>query len=372
MKILIVSTITGCSWAGTEEVWYQFAKYALSQGHQVMLAADVQICYSDQVGELQHMGLLVSKRRMWRPARLYLAKQKIRHDHFSAIKWCPDICLINAGSPLDLEYSSHLSHLIQVLCCKKVFFCHFNSDRLAFAQREKTIKQIQGMDLCVFVNHANHRQLEAQLALSLPNSKVILNSSRLQLEAPLPFPKLDNIAFANVARLETYWKGQDILLETMHSDAWKSREWSLEFFGSGQEESYIKRLISHYSLSTKVRIAGYERSVSNIWQDRHVLLLPSKGEGTPLVAVEAMMCGRPVVTTDVGGNAEIIEDGVTGWIAEAATTRSFGKTLERAWAERHRWEEMGRAAHENAKELAQANPSATLLTALELVVLTRQ
>ena len=103
MKILIVSTITGCSWAGTEEVWYQFAKYALSQGHQVMLAADEQICCSEQVAELQRMGLLVSKRRMWRPTRLYLAKQKIRHDHFSAIKWCPDICLINAGSPLDLE-----------------------------------------------------------------------------------------------------------------------------------------------------------------------------------------------------------------------------------------------------------------------------
>jgi hypothetical protein len=365
MKILIVSTIQGCNWAGTEEVWYQFAKYALSQGHQIMLAADDQICCSDQVAELRGIGLLVSSRKVWSPTRLYLAKQKILHDHQAVIKWRPDICLINAGSPLDLEYSSYLGDLIESLDCKKVFFCHFNSDRLAFTDREKIVSQMQKMDFLVFVCASNKIELENQLAHSLPNSKVILNSSRLELEDPLPFPSPVLVSFANVARLETHWKGQDVLLQTFQTDLWRGRNWTLDFFGSGQDEHYIEKLIAFRNLQKNVRLAGYERSIRKIWQDRHLLLLPSRGEGTPLAAVEAMMCGRPVVATDVGGNAEIIEDGLTGWISEAPTVHSFRKAMERAWADRGRWEDMGRAAHQKAKELSKADPVAQLFEILE-------
>ena len=52
----------------------------------------------------------------------------------------------------------------------------------------------------------------------------------------------------------------------------------------------------------------------------------------PLALVEAMLCGRTAVVTDVGGNAEWIEDGETGFVAEAATAKSFGAALkERGW-----------------------------------------
>ena len=61
-----------------------------------------------------------------------------------------------------------------------------------------------------------------------------------------------------------------------------------------------------------------------------------------------MLCGRAAVVTDVGGNAEWIEDGQTGFVAEAATAKSFGRALERAWLARGEWEKMGIGARSKA------------------------
>ncbi|MDF1712088.1 MAG: glycosyltransferase family 4 protein, partial [Akkermansiaceae bacterium] len=135
----------------------------------------------------------------------------------------------------------------------------------------------------------------------------------------LPLPQENSIRFANVARLETTWKGQDILARVMAEPQWRERDCTLNCFGLGPEDKYIKELIGITDCGEKMRMAGYVRDMESLWNQHHALLLPSRGEGTPLVAVEAMMCGRPVIATDVGGNAEIIEDGVTGFFAEAPT-----------------------------------------------------
>jgi glycosyltransferase involved in cell wall biosynthesis len=81
-----------------------------------------------------------------------------------------------------------------------------------------------------------------------------------------------------------------------------------------------------------------------------------------------MMYGRPVVTTDVGGNREVLEEGVTGWIAEAATPASFDAALERAWNLRLNWAEMGVKAHLKALEIFKFRPTSSLLKIMESLV----
>ena len=74
------------------------------------------------------------------------------------------------------------------------------------------------------------------------------------------------------------------------------------------------------------------------------------------------MHGRPVLATDVGGNAEIIQDGVTGFVAEAATvTASFSKALDRAWQAQSRWPAMGKAARKYIRDHANDDPAKALL-----------
>src|SRR5262249_46331394 len=114
--------------------------------------------------------------------------------------------------------------------------------------------------------------------------------------------------------------------------------------------------------------AGHVPDIRGIWADNHLLVLPSRSEGTPLSLVEAMLCGRPAVVTDVGGNAEWITEPDTGFIAEAPSTRSVAGALERAWTARHLWAEMGERAHEKARRQVDPDPGGTLLNIIERAV----
>jgi glycosyltransferase involved in cell wall biosynthesis len=85
-------------------------------------------------------------------------------------------------------------------------------------------------------------------------------------------------------------------------------------------EDSLKRLSNRLGLSGRVSFAVVSR-IEDIWASHQVLVMPSRVEGPPLVIVEAMLCGRPVVATDVAGNSEVVEDGVTGFLANAPITK---------------------------------------------------
>lgn len=360
MKIAILSTMQGYPWAGTEEVWYHFAKLALEEGHGLILGADAQVIGSHQVRELRERGLKTAARKRFRPDRLYQMKQRFLPDMRSIRAFSPDVVLINSGSPLDHFYNRNIWDFVQELPCKKVFFCHFNADRLRMGDRSALAESFRRMDGMVFVSEANRDLLERQLATGLNRAIVIENGPRLTLDKPLPWPE-GPPRFAQVARLETEWKGHDILVSMLAGPDWAEADLTVTLYGNGPEKDYIGQLIDFYGQGSRIHFGGFVESMEAVYQDTHALLLPSRGEGMPLAALEAMMCGRPVIATDVGGNCELIEDGRTGFIAEAPTPASFGKALKRAFGARERWEEMGRNAHQAAMKRLEANPPRQLL-----------
>jgi glycosyltransferase involved in cell wall biosynthesis len=117
----------------------------------------------------------------------------------------------------------------------------------------------------------------------------------------------------------------------------------------------LERLAQRLGLSDRVVFVGHV-SPAEIWASNHVLVMPSRLEGLPLAMVEAMLCGRPVVATDVAGHSEIIEDGVTGFLADAPTVSSMAKALERFWARRAHAVEIGAAASKRIRGLRPPDP----------------
>ncbi|MDX2240840.1 MAG: glycosyltransferase [Leptolyngbyaceae cyanobacterium bins.302] len=219
----------------------------------------------------------------------------------------------------------------------------------------------------LFVAEHNLKTAERQLARSLPNAQVVRNPVNLTDHNVVPWCSSSTVQFANVARLEVGFKGQDILFEALSRDVWRDRSWQLNLYGGGNDRPYIESLCQYYNLSDRVNIVGHVHDVRAIWAENHLLVLPSRREGTPLALVEGMLCGRPAVVTDVGGNAEWIEEGVTGFIAEAPTADSISKALERAWQVQASWQQMGLTAHNTAIYNFDPNPGQSLLQIISAV-----
>ena len=118
----------------------------------------------------------------------------------------------------------------------------------------------------------------------------------------------------------------------------------------------LERMVQRLGLQDRVVFAGHVTSIEKIWVENHVLVMPSRFEGMPLAIVEAMLCARAVVATDVAGHSEIIDDGVTGFLADAPTVSSMANALERLWAGRMSLEAMGKAAAKSIREHVPADP----------------
>jgi glycosyltransferase involved in cell wall biosynthesis len=155
--------------------------------------------------------------------------------------------------------------------------------------------------------------------------------------------------------MEPSAKGQDVLFKTLALPEWRARAVELNLYGAGPDEPSLRRYAEMLRLKN-VNFRGHVNDVRKIWEQNHLLVLPSRFEGLPLALVEAMLCARPACVTDVGGNAELCEDGVTGFVAPAPTVASVSNTLERAWDRRNEWESMGKAGRARVEKSVPGDP----------------
>ena len=121
-------------------------------------------------------------------------------------------------------------------------------------------------------------------------------------------PKLKKIQKKNnkyalaVGRLEKV-KGFDLLIAS-----WKNIGANLVIIGSGKERNKLNELIEQNNLSEKVKIidAVKKEELLNYYQDASVLIISSREEGGPRVALEALYLEIPVISTDVGHMSQIL------------------------------------------------------------------
>ena len=70
-----------------------------------------------------------------------------------------------------------------------------------------------------------------------------------------------------------------------------------------------------------------------------------------------MLSGRVSIVTNVGGSSEVIDDGMTGFLAAAPTEESLDEAMERAWKRRAEWRDIGAAAATKIRSLVPPNPA---------------
>ena len=206
------------------------------------------------------------------------------------------------------------------------------------------------------VSRHNLELLERQIGSQLPNATVIWNPYRVSPDPPPAWRGHDGVCnLACVARLEPAAKGQDLVFQVLACSRWRERPIEIHLYGRGACELSLRQLAEQLRLKS-IHFHGHVEDVRRVWEDNHVLILPSRDQGLPLALVEAMWCGRPAVVTDVGGNAELCVDEETGFVAPAPTAALLAQAMERAWNRRGDWEQMGLAARARAERIVPKDP----------------
>jgi sugar transferase (PEP-CTERM/EpsH1 system associated) len=131
-----------------------------------------------------------------------------------------------------------------------------------------------------------------------------------------------------VARLD-YLKDYPTAVRTIARLADASPTVKLAIVGEGPERQRIESEIRRCGVEGRVRLLGRRQDVPRLLAAADALLLTSISEGIPLTVIEAMAAGLPVVSTDVGGVPEIVEEGATGLLVPSANDEQLAERLLR-------------------------------------------
>jgi len=128
---------------------------------------------------------------------------------------------------------------------------------------------------------------------------------------------------------------------------------SLVLAGDGPERASLEALADELGLSGRVRFAGPlpRQDVLTLYRAADAAILSSAWENFPHSVVEALAVGTPVISTAVGGVAEVVEDGVNGLLVPAGDVEQLAQAIERLTADPELRERLAAAAAASVERL---------------------
>ena len=365
MRVAFVSTMEGLPWGGSEALWSRVAAQLVRSGADVAVSVRRWPTTPQPVEELGRAGCQLFFRRQ--PSLAARACQRLGLCRPRTYDWLgrfrPDLAVISLGI--------HLEGVEAAAACRAAGIPYA---LLVQAADENRWPGDDGLDplreaylnarVCFFVSRRNRELLETMLAVPLPHARLVCNPFNVRYDAAPPWPNGGEFRLACVGALAPVAKGQDLLFAALARPEWRERPLRVSLYGAGQNARSLRRLAEWWRLE-QVEFRGFTDDIEAVWAGHHALVLPSRHEGMPLAVLEALLCGRVCVVTDVAGNTEFIDDGVTGFVAAGPTPALFRDALERAWARRDEWQAIGGRAAQSARARIPADPARAFIEELE-------
>jgi glycosyltransferase involved in cell wall biosynthesis len=352
-SILFISLMNGDPWGGSEELWFQTAMFAITNGYKVdclvydqenkkprlqpLVAAGAKIWYIPNEGKLERS---LSEKVQFKITKKFKIPQLLDSINFKAY----DHVIISQG-----EFEVSLSvwkNLWKRLGNYSLLFHNYKETQELKAKRLGRIRDwTNNATVNLFASRRICIVLEQLMKSKIRNAEILINPITLIPPAtPKPWAPLKNgnYVFVELAALDVRRKAQDNLIIALSAPQWRNRNWELHLFGEGIDREDLETLIIQRGLQDRVFLRGHTREVEQALTEAHLVCQMTFIDAMPISVVEGMACARPVLVSTIGDMPYWVTEGVNGFVSKDATIDSMEQTLEKAWAVRDQWEQMGR------------------------------
>ncbi|AUH34793.1 glycosyltransferase family 4 protein [Paracoccus tegillarcae] len=227
--------------------------------------------------------------------------------------------------------TAEIALLVKLLGGPSYSFTVHGMDEADNAQRLHFQRKIGGARFVVAISGFSRSQLMRHVTPDLWDKIKVVHCGLDDVAfAPAP-PPPDDAGFLCIGRLSPE-KGHLILLDAFAAMHRERPDLHLVLAGDGDMRPEIEDRIAQLALAGSVRITGWI-SADQVREELaacHTLVQPSFIEGLPVVIMEAMAAGRPVISTYVGGIAELVLPGQTGWLVAAGDAEALKLAMQEA------------------------------------------
>lgn len=361
MKIAFISTILAYPWGGADTLWTRSAEAAAERGDSLLLAVSAVVLENPRVVALRAGGARVVERRA--PAIPGLGEKIARRLGWGGVdplvpaleEFRPDLVVFSCGGTYDMVVEDAACAWLERSGTAYRVIANWQSENpeLKDADRLNAARLLGRAEAVFFVSHRNLAVTRRHLLDPLPRARVVQNPLRWTPADRPPWPGDDVRGLATVGRLE-HGKGAHLLLHAAAEALPRDAAWRIDLFGLGAAGPYLRDTAARLDLTSRLRFRGHVSKLADIWAENELMVSASLDDGVPMTIPEAMLCGRPVLATAVGGAEDWIESGRTGFLCPAATVPLLAEALRGAWARRADWRAMG--AEAAAAALARYRP----------------
>jgi glycosyltransferase involved in cell wall biosynthesis len=240
-----------------------------------------------------------------------------------------DVCISLCGKEIEFLYKLPVK-------CKKIAEMHFSMNfrkQFLVARHKGFIWEIIGtirtnqlkksvarLDRVVVLTKADQQQWELthKNIIHIPNPNPLQNQSVSQLNSK---------RVITIGKLDAQ-KGYDRLIEAWSLVKAKHPDWRLDIYGVGEWKEMLQNRIIELHLQNQVILHGLTNDVVSKYLESSFYVMSSRYEGFPMVLIEAMSCGLPVVSFDCEyGPGELITNGIDGFLIEQDNIEKLAEAI---------------------------------------------
>lgn len=201
------------------------------------------------------------------------------------------------------------SKILKIPCCICIIGDIYKHSTIPFIGK-LLIKILKKTD---YITVTGNKSRNFLIAKDIPKEKIHILPNTIDIERFKPIINEKKYDIISLGRLSQE-KRLDILLRIISKLNQSGLALRVGIVGEGEEKENLISLSKKLGLEKNVDFIGFRKDVEKYYQNTKIFILTSEREGLPLTIVEAMSCGIPVISSNVGDIEDIIDDGKNSFL----------------------------------------------------------